>query len=199
MDRHDRRWPYKGAAGLRVRSASRDLLVLTVVLSLALVGCTSDTPVPQSLIQVFALEDRKAAPELTGELLDGSGTYDPATHDGKVLVVNFWGSWCAPCVAEAPELDAVYQAHRDEGLAFLGINVREDSIDNARAFAAQNTSYPSIFDPSSRLALGFEVHPNAVPATIVLDRQGRIAAVARIPLVRSELEPVVVALLEEAV
>jgi thiol-disulfide isomerase/thioredoxin len=159
-------------------------------------GCTGGSAPPPDLIQVFAPGDRAAAPELTGELLDSSGTYDAATYAGEVLVVNFWASWCGPCVGEAPELEAVYAAHQDDGVAFLGINVR-DEIDAARAFARQHTTYPSIFDPSSRLALGFDVHPNAIPTTIVLDREGRIAAIARTAVVASELEPVVVALLEE--
>jgi thiol-disulfide isomerase/thioredoxin len=159
-------------------------------------GCTGGPAPAPDLIQVFAPADRAAAPELTGELLDSGDTYDPATYAGEVLVVNFWASWCGPCVGEAPELEAVYAAHRDNGVAFLGINVR-DEIDAARAFARQHTTYPSIFDPSSRLALGFDVHPNAIPTTIVLDREGRIAAIARTAVVAAELEPVVVALLEE--
>jgi thiol-disulfide isomerase/thioredoxin len=161
-------------------------------------GCTGGPGPAPDLIQVFAPDDRPAAPELTGDLVDGSGTYDPATHAGEVLVVNFWASWCGPCVGEAPELEAVYAAHRDNGVAFLGLNVK-DEIDAARAFARQHTTFPSIFDPSSRLALGFDVHPNAIPATIVLDREGRIAAIARTAVVASELEPVVAALLEEPI
>jgi thiol-disulfide isomerase/thioredoxin len=169
--------------------------ILSVLVGLVS-GCTGGPAPTPDLIQVFAPADRSAAPELTGELLDGTGTYDPATYAGEVLVVNFWASWCGPCVGEAPELEAVYAAHRDDGVAFLGLNVR-DEIDAARAFARQHTSYPSIFDPSSRLALGFDVHPNAIPTTIVIDRDGRIAAIARAAVVASELEPVVAALLEE--
>ncbi|MBX6749475.1 MAG: TlpA family protein disulfide reductase [Micromonosporaceae bacterium] len=169
---------------------------LLAVLGL-LAGCAGRPAPATALIQVFAPADRQTAPELTGELLDGSGTYDPATHAGQVLVVNIWASWCGPCVGEAPELEAVYSAYKDRGVAFLGINVR-DERDAARAFARQHTTYPSIVDPSSRLMLGFNVHPNAIPATIVIDRQGRVAAIAQSAIVASELEPVVVALLEES-
>jgi thiol-disulfide isomerase/thioredoxin len=172
------------------------LLGLLTVLGL-LAGCTGGSAPAVEVIRVFAPADRKAAPEIKGELLDGGGAYDPAAHAGQVLVVNVWASWCGPCVGEAPELEAVYSAYKDRGVAFLGINVR-DERDAARAFARQHTTYPSIIDRSSRLMLGFDVHPNAIPATIVIDRQGRVAAIAQVAVVAAELEPVVAALLEES-
>jgi thiol-disulfide isomerase/thioredoxin len=178
-----------------VRRLFAPLLALALLAGLA--GCAGRAAAPMDPIQVFAPADRKAGPELTGELLDGSGTYDSATVAGKVLVVNFWGSWCGPCVGEASELEATYQAQQASGVEFLGVDVL-DQRDNARAFAQQNNTYPSIFDPASKLALGFAVQPNAVPVTIILDRQGRIAAVARAAVVRTELEPVVASLAAEA-
>ncbi len=197
----DRFQPYGGVAVLRDRTARRDLRVvagLLVLVLLALAGCGAAPAAPVDVIQVFAPDDRKAAPELTGDLLDGAGAYDPASHAGDVLVVNFWASWCPPCVAESPELEAVHGAFKDSGVAVLGLNVHAE-IDSARAFARQHTpSYPSIFDPSSRLALGFAVHPNAIPVTFVIDQQGRIAAVARSAVIAAELEPVVENLLAEA-
>lgn len=190
------------APGLRAVPGPRAVPGLLVVVGLLavlglLTGCTGRPAPAAEVLQVFAPADREPAPTLTGELLDGSGTYDPATHAGQVLVVNVWASWCPPCVAEAPELEAVYAAYQDRGVAFLGINVR-DELDAARAFARQHTTFPSIVDRSSRLMLGFNVHPNAIPSTIVIDRQGRVAALAQTAIVAAELEPVVAALLEES-
>ncbi|MCW2504555.1 MAG: alkyl hydroperoxide reductase/Thiol specific antioxidant/Mal allergen [Actinomycetia bacterium] len=134
---------------------------------------------------------RADPPKVTGETLDGK-SFDLASLRGKVVVVNFWGSWCAPCRAEADDLEAVYTATRDQGVEFVGVNVK-DSQDNAKAFERTfHISYPSLFDPSMRVALAFpKTPPNGVPATVVLDRTGRVAVVARTPLVKDELRDLV--------
>ncbi len=199
MSTHDRRQPNHGSVPLRIRSARRDLrlwIALIAAAALGLGGCTANTAPPTNLIQLFAADQRQAAPAVKGELLDGSGTFDLSQHTGDVVVINFWASWCGPCVAEAPELEATYKAQKANGVTFVGINVK-DEADHARRFAELSTTYPSVFDPASKLALGFAVQPNAIPATIILDRQGRIAAVVRAAVVRVELEPVVAELASE--
>jgi len=164
------------------------LIVVTVGLSLA--GCTG-TPAPASPtnIRVVPVAEREAAPALAGELLDGS-SFDPATVAGDVVVVNFWGSWCPPCVAEADDLEETYQATRGSGVAFVGVNVK-DTKAGATSFAGGRSTYPSIFDPASRLVLGFPVPPTAIPSTVVIDRQGRIAMIVNAAVIRDELQPVV--------
>jgi thiol-disulfide isomerase/thioredoxin len=132
---------------------------------------------------------RAAAPAVTGELLDG-GTFDLASLRGDVVVVNFWGSWCAPCRAEIDDLETMYRATKDRGVEFLGINVRDDR-DKAIAFQAGRVSYPSLFDEGGRLSLDFDVPPNATPSTIVLDREGRIAVVVRNAIRQETFQPYV--------
>lgn len=136
-----------------------------------------------------APDQRSAAPKLAGELLDG-GSYDVVKDRGQVVVVNFWGSWCAPCRAEADDLEATYQATKGAGVTFLGINV-QDSRDKAIAFEEGRVTYPSLFDPGSRLALELDIPPNTIPATVVLDRDGRIAAVIRAAVTQQGLQPIV--------
>ena len=114
---------------------------------------------------VFAVADRKAAPALSGSTFDG-GSFDLATLRGKVVVVNFWASWCPPCRLEAADLEATHQSTKDRGVSFVGVDSR-DQKDAAAAFLAGRITYPSLFDPEGRIALRFsDVPPNTFPAKI---------------------------------
>ncbi len=147
---------------MRVVSAVITALVATAA-AVAVAGCTGSPPTAQSKgVRVFEVSERQPAPALKGELLTTGGTFDLAAHQGDVVVVNFWGSWCAPCVAEAPDLEQTYQATKANRVTFLGINIR-DQRDPAEAFVRGRLTYPSIFDPASKLALGFSVPPTAIP------------------------------------
>ncbi|MEU7840418.1 TlpA disulfide reductase family protein [Micromonospora sp. NPDC049114] len=169
--------------------------LLAAVAAVALVGCTSSkgqektcSTTSDGIIEC-APDQRSAPPKLAGELLTG-GTYDVNQARGQVVVVNFWGSWCAPCRAEADDLEATYQATKGSGVSFLGINV-QDQRDKAKAFEEGRVTYPSLFDPSSRLALDLDIPPNTVPATVVLDREGRVAVVIRAAVKQEGLQPIV--------
>jgi thiol-disulfide isomerase/thioredoxin len=179
------------------------LLPLVAVLALAggagLAGCSGETgrtgrTIDGTVVE-YAEADRVAAPEIAGELLDGSA-YDAAAVRGRVVVINFWGSWCAPCRAEAADLEETYRATKADGVEFLGVNIR-DERDKAKAFVLGRSTYPSLFDPPGRLAQRFDVPPNFIPATLILDRSGRIAAVIRKSIRRPELEPIVARLAAE--
>jgi thiol-disulfide isomerase/thioredoxin len=191
-ERTERSEGHEGGPG-KARRIVRVLLAGLVAAG-ALAGCGGGDPERRCEsgtdgVVRCAPDERAAAPALGGELLDGQA-YDPAAQRGQVVVVNFWGSWCAPCRAETDDLEQVYRATRGQGVAFLGINVRDDR-DKAKAFLAGRVTYPSIFDPASRLALEFDLPPNAIPATIVLDRRGRIARVIRSAVQQDSLQPVV--------
>ncbi|OCG74591.1 TlpA family protein disulfide reductase [Microbacterium sediminis] len=98
---------------------------------------------------------------------------------GDVVVVNFWYASCGPCIVEAPDLEAVWQEYRDEDVSFVGVNTY-DQADTARSFAAENgVTYPSIIDVNSgdvKLAFAAATPIQATPTTLVLDREGRVAA-----------------------
>lgn len=169
-----------GAMLRRVIPAAATLLALSGVL----LGAAACSGKQAGEIVKFSEGDRPAAPAISGELL-GGGSYDLAGKQGKVVVINFWGSWCPPCRAEADDLEAVHKDRPE--IEFLGINIR-DERDKATAFASERSTYPSIFDPPGRLALKFEdVPPNTIPATIIVDKHGKIAIVIRKAILKQDL------------
>lgn len=140
-------------------------------------GITTDAS-GEGTIQRYDLGDRDEVGEFSGLLLDG-GSFVSTELAGEVSVVNVWGSWCGPCRLEAPALREVAKAFADEGVVFLGLNVRDN---DAAALAFEKSfeiPYPSLRSkdsPEASLAFAGQLSTTAVPMTVVLDREGRIAA-----------------------
>ncbi|MGW5261990.1 TlpA family protein disulfide reductase [Microbispora sp. NPDC004025] len=126
-------------------------------------------------VEFFAAAQRHKAPVVEGQTLDGG----PATLTaGKVHVLNFWASWCAPCRAEAPVLKDIAATTKSKGVEFLGVNFK-DLKASAQAYdRSVEPGYPSIYDQSGKVLLQFQgtVPPAAIPSTLIIDAQGRIAA-----------------------
>ncbi|MBV8658083.1 MAG: TlpA family protein disulfide reductase [Burkholderiales bacterium] len=118
-----------------------------------------------------ALGVGQPAPKLTATTFDGQ-TFDLARERGQVVIVNFWATWCEPCRAEMPALQAFYTQHRSEGLRLLAINLDapEDAA-KARAFAGQ-FSFPAAFAQDADYRGYGRIW--RMPMTFVIDRAGRL-------------------------
>ncbi|MBA0045946.1 TlpA disulfide reductase family protein [Mycobacteroides sp. LB1] len=144
-------------------------------------------------------ETRKTPGPIEGpSLLDPTKTLSLNDFSGKAVVLNVWGQWCGPCRSEFSALEDVYKATHAQGaelpVEFLGINVRDNEITKAQDFVAdRKVPYPSIYDPPMRtlIAFGKKFPTGAIPATLVLDRQHRVAAVFLRELLTEDLLPVV--------
>lgn len=137
---------------------------------------------------IVAESERMPAPNLTGSTLDGE-PFALSDHLGEVVVLNVWASWCAPCRAEAQDLQAVSTEVGPEGVQFVGLNTR-DSQAAAQAFVDRfGVTYPNVVDTDGSRQLLFHdtLPPAAIPSTIVIDRQGRVAGRAIGEVDRSRL------------
>ena len=148
--------------------------------------------------EVIPVEERASAPEFSGTLLGGGG-WRSSLLAGEVGVLTFWGSWCAPCRVETPEFSEVADEYGTAGVQFLGVNVKETDPQFALAFVERfGISFPSLYDPRGEVALAFRDYPaNAVPSTVVLDAEGRVAAVYTGTVGQDDLRRVLDRVLEE--
>jgi thiol-disulfide isomerase/thioredoxin len=189
-------------AGRRPGAAAAALLVLVALLA----GCsgTKDAVEPgqdftfvapggQTTIRYDPPESRGVLRALSGEsLLRPGTTIGIEAFPGRVVVLNVWGSWCGPCRTEAPDLEFVAQQTAGDGVAVLGVDVRDDRAAAADFVRDRGLTYDSVFDPPARTLVALRGYPrNTVPSTIVLDRQHRVAAVYLTAVRASELIPLV--------
>ena len=165
------------------------LLIVVLATGWAGSGNSSVTTVDGNTSAVlYSAGHRPLAPEFTATTLTGS-KLSLSDYRGKVVVLNFWGSWCVPCRAEAPTLAAVAAKYQPSGVSFLGVDVR-DTTASALAFAHSfHITYPSVSDESSAITLDFtaKVPIAGTPTTLVVDRTGHIAGAVFGTVTYSEL------------
>jgi cytochrome c biogenesis protein CcmG/thiol:disulfide interchange protein DsbE len=149
----------------------------------------------RSIDQAVANGERPSAPALELPRLNGPGRLSLAQLRGKVVVLNFWASWCVPCRQESPLLERWQHRIAPQNATILGVDVL-DLAPDARSFVRRfRLSYPIVRDgPGHRLpAFGVIGYPE----TLLIDRRGRIAATARGPVTERYLEQTLVPLLKE--
>lgn len=167
---------------MKLRSA---LLAAALSAALAVTSCTSDSNSSTyrfdgatKLGQLIPVSDRKPAGDVQAPLLDGAGTYRLASDKGKVVIVNFWATWCAPCRVESPQLDLLYRADRSKGVTVVGIDTKDFPSSKAKSFVGDNKiSYPIAYDEQGKSIIALGNIPASLPFSVLIDRDGRVAAV----------------------
>lgn len=144
------------------------------------------------------IEERNSAPELIA--LDFKGnSIDLKNYKNKVVVLNVWGSWCGPCRKEASELQELYLKNKDSGVEFIGINIRDSRVAAEKFITNFGITYPNIFDRDGVKLLGFKdtLPANAIPSTVLIDKDGKVAARQLGPIERALIQGFISSLVDE--
>jgi len=120
------------------------------------------------------------APDFTLTTLDG-GQINLASLKGRVVVVNFWASWCGPCRQEAPVLERVWQQYKDKNVVIVGV-AYTDTETNAKAYLQQfGNTYPNGLDIGTKISEMYNIQ--GVPETFIIDRSGNVSRFFKVPFV----------------
>jgi cytochrome c biogenesis protein CcmG, thiol:disulfide interchange protein DsbE len=168
------------------------VLVVAVTALVALLAYGVIAKAPTDTIDSALAEGRRPpAPELRLPRLDGGEPARLADYRGKVVVLNFWASWCGPCREESPMLQDWHRRIEAFGGTVLGVDMLDVSSDARRFVREYGLTYPMLRDREADSARPFELF--GYPETLVIDRRGRIAAALRGPVdeafLRDEVEP----------
>jgi peroxiredoxin len=117
----------------------------------------------------------RAAQDFTAPLLGGK-SFRLAGHRGQVVLINFWATWCPPCLEEMPALERLWQQHKDSGFVLVAVSLDADPAPVAPFLAAHRLTFPVALDSKFEVANLYGVR--ALPATFVVDRLGNLAALA---------------------
>jgi cytochrome c biogenesis protein CcmG, thiol:disulfide interchange protein DsbE len=153
-------------------------LVGIAVVGLLVYGVSKQSPT-RTLDDAVAQGLRPRAPDPSSALplLVGSGTRSLTSYDGKVVVLNFWASWCEPCQEEAPLLEKAQHAlARHDGIV-LGVTYLDASPDSLSFVKRYHLTYPSLRDTTGNFAHAYGT--NQLPESFVIDRDGHVVAVSR--------------------
>jgi cytochrome c biogenesis protein CcmG/thiol:disulfide interchange protein DsbE len=181
---------------MRVRLLWPVILALAALVGLLAYGVAAKAP-NTSLDNAVATGQRVAAPGADTRLphLTRSGQGSVGDYKGKVVLLNFWGSWCPPCKEELPLLQRTHERIGGRGGMVLGVDEQDTTDDALATVRRYGLTYPSLRDPDRAFARRYGT--NAYPETFVLDREGRVAALNRGPVTQAWLDRTLPPLLTE--
>ena len=160
----------------RSRAVGRGALVSGLLVGALYAPATSEPLALKPLLDALDLRGyprATLAPEFSGQALDGR-QLALAGLRGKVVIVNFWASWCVECRREMPALERLHRDLASRGLAVVGINAREARETVSRYVTDLELSFPLVLDPTGTIGTVYGVI--ALPTTFVLGRDGRAVA-----------------------
>lgn len=146
---------------------------------------------------VVVAHNREAASGVAGTLI-GGGPFRLAEHRGKVVLLNYWASWCAPCVNESPMLERVSRQMKAEGVDFVGIDIKDERQAAESFIADKHMTYPMVYDEPAKTALQLGIPIRGLPVTVLIDRAGRVAAVYLGAVQEADIRPALKRLASEA-
>jgi peroxiredoxin len=153
---------------MNTRSMARPVSALRILASLAfavVAGTASSAIAPQA-----------QAPDFTLHAMSGPNMSLQAQR-GRVVMVNFWATWCAPCRQEMPQLNRLYQKYRSSGFVLLGVNVDDDPSKAAEVATKLGVTFPVLLDADKRVSKLYDL--NTMPSTVIIDRDGKVRYVHR--------------------
>jgi cytochrome c biogenesis protein CcmG, thiol:disulfide interchange protein DsbE len=169
-------------------------LAAAALVALLTYGVTSTGP-DTSIDERLADGERVEAPVADLPKLGSEGTGSLADHEGKVVVLNIWASWCPPCVEEMPLLQRTHERIASRGGIVLGIDTQDASEDALSFLRDYDIDFPSLRDRDREYGRSLGV--SGYPETFLIDREGRIVALRRGPITRAWLDEHLNPLLEE--
>ncbi len=122
-------------------------------------------------LTALAVEEGQRAPEIGLEDRDGNSIRISQLR-GKVVIIDFWASWCAPCREEMPFLNELYEEHREDGLVVIGVSVDRQERNVGRFLRRTPVSFPVVHDASQAVAGRYA--PGTMPTSVIVDRRGII-------------------------
>jgi peroxiredoxin len=139
------------------------LVVLSIVIIALLAGCTDNArgPQPDTMASEFSLKD------MSGK------TVRLSDYKGKVVLLEFWATWCPPCRASVPGLEKLHKAYKDKGLVLLAVSMDEGGLDEVRSYIKESGITYTVLKGTDDVAVQYQVR--SIPLILVLNKEGKIA------------------------